>query len=76
MNHARRRLIGCAREHLSDAASSISRAKDEEETCLQNVPESFEGTDRYQNMEDAVDNLEDALASIQEACAYLDSILG
>ena len=76
MNQARRKLIGCVRDRLSDAASSISRAKDEEETCLQNTPESFEGTDRYQDMEDAVDSLEDALASIQEACAYLDNILG
>lgn len=53
------------------AIDVVQDAKYEEESCLTNLPENLENSDRYESMEKAVDNLEDALGSIIEAKDYL-----
>ena len=51
----------------------ISRALDEEQDCLDNMPENLQESDRYQKMESAIENLESAVDSIDEAKASLDA---
>lgn len=57
------------------AIDVVQDAKYEEEDCLNNLPESFEGTDRYDAMESAVDYLEDALSTIKEARDYVSNAI-
>lgn len=52
---------------MESAESIVSVALDEEQDCLDNVPESLQDTDRYEKMELAVEKLEEAIESIDEA---------
>lgn len=67
MNKKRRELLNSARPFLSQAASIIERAAEQESDCLDNMPESLQDTDRYDKMEKAVENLEAALEHIESA---------
>ena len=39
------------------------------------MPESFEDTEQYEAMENAVDNLEDAVSSIEDAKRSIDEAI-
>lgn len=67
MNKKRRELLQSARPFLTQAASIIERAAEQESDCLDNIPESLQDTDRYEKMERAVENLEAALEHIENA---------
>ena len=78
MNNTRRRaitdLINRANEfgnNFGELVSDLEDIRDEEQDCLDNMPESLEGSDRYCCMEEALQNLEDAL---EEAQGIVDSI--
>jgi len=67
MNKQKRTSLKKAASYLSLAADIIQDVKYEEEDSLRNLPENLENSERYENMEKAVDCLDDALSSIQEA---------
>lgn len=67
MNKARRELLSKVELLLDQAAGFILRALDEEQNCLDNMPENLQDSEKYQKMETAVDNLESAVDSIAEA---------
>lgn len=67
MNKARREILNRAVYQLDQASELISRALDEEQDCLDNVPENLQDSEQYQKMETAIDNLESAVDSIEEA---------
>lgn len=67
MNKKRRELLQSARPFLTQAASIIERAAEQESDCLDNMPESLQDTDRYEKMEKAVENLEAAIEHIENA---------
>lgn len=78
MNQSRRKKIQQMLAIVSDIADKCSVLSslaedvlDEESTCLDNIPESLEGTARWQSISDAVDNLEDARNYISE---MIDSV--
>ena len=39
---------------------------------MDNYPENLQGTDRFEQMEDAVDNLNDALEKIDEVKGHIE----
>lgn len=67
MNKKRRELLKRANLNLSAAADLVSRALDEEEDCLGNIPDSLTESERYEKMENAVDALSDAAENIETA---------
>lgn len=67
MNKKRRELLKSARPFLTQAASIIERAAEQESDCLDNMPENLQDTDRYEKMEKAVETLEAALEHIENA---------
>jgi hypothetical protein len=67
VNKKRRELLQSARPFLTQAASIIERAAEQESDCLDNVPENLQDTSRYEKMEKAVENLEAALEYIENA---------
>lgn len=75
VNRERRGIIKKALKMLRDAESEIEYALDEENTCIQNMPECFETSDRYCDMEAAAGSLENALECIREAEESLDEVL-
>ena len=75
MNKKRRELLKSARPFLTQAASIIERAAEQESDCLDNMPENLQDTDRYEKMEKAVANLEAALEHIENAQDYLSEAI-
>lgn len=67
MNNTRRELLSRVGALLDQAYGIVSTALDQEQNCLDNMPENLQDSERYQKMESAVDNLESAVDSIEEA---------
>lgn len=67
MNKARRKNLKQAMLYLDMAFNLVENARDDEQDCLDNMPENLEYSERYEKMENAVEKLEDAISSIEEA---------
>lgn len=73
MNKARRKRLEGLYDELVIFSDKIEGLRDEEQLCLDAMPESFEYTERYEAMEEAIDNLDYAISSIEEALSYIES---
>ena len=67
MNNKRRSKLKKADGILSEALSIVQAVLDEEEDSFENIPESLQGTDRYDKMEEAIDYLGDCVEQIDAA---------
>lgn len=67
MNNRRRSKLKKADKLLSEALSVVSNVLDEESDCFDNVPDSLQGTENYEKMEDAIDYLGDCVEQIEAA---------
>ncbi len=76
MNRRRRADLDRAIEQLERAKYIVELASSEESDCLSNMPENLEGSQRYEDMETAVDCLEDAIGSIDEAIEKIEEAKG
>ena len=47
-----------------------------EEVCIDNYPENLQSTERFDNMENAVDNLNNALEKIDDVKEYIEAAIG
>ncbi|MBE6564197.1 MAG: hypothetical protein E7655_02830 [Ruminococcaceae bacterium] len=72
MNNKKRARLSLARSRLEEAKSFVETVKDEEEDCLNNLPENLQEGDRYRMMEEAVDNLSEAIEHIDGAMDNID----
>lgn len=75
MNKKRRSELNEANELLGKALSIVSYACDEEQDCLDNMPENLENSENYSNMENAVDSLNDAISNIEDAQKHIDDAI-
>lgn len=66
MNKQRRDLLKTALNFVEQALSVVTQAKDQEQNCLDNMPENMIDSDRYAKMESAVDQLEEAENGLEE----------
>jgi hypothetical protein len=64
MNAKRRNSLKEALTLLDRVESIVDAVCDEEQDCMDNTPENFQCTDRYESMETAVENLNEALETI------------
>ena len=67
MNKKRRERLQDAIAHLDQAVHIVESVRDEETESMENTPEGFQETERYEAMENAVDALDDAITSINDA---------
>lgn len=67
MNKRRREMLKSAIIFLDRASSIISNALDQEQDCLDNMPENLQTSDRYEHMEVAIDHLEEAVSHLDDA---------
>lgn len=75
MNNERRDKLREAMRKLTDIQSIVEAVCDKEEDCLDNYPENLQGTERYEQAEDAVDNLNDALEKLEEAKEHIEAAI-
>jgi len=67
LNNKRRASLKDAVALLDRAAAIIEQVAEQEQDCLDNIPENLQESDRYEAMETAVDCLEDAAADLESA---------
>lgn len=68
MNKEKRNDLLSAIKLLENAKNVVERVRDREQDCLDNMPENLEGSERYTNMETAIDLMDSAVDAIDEAC--------
>lgn len=73
MNKTRRKEIEKILEVLDSIRTDVESILDAEQEAFENIPESLEGTDRYDQAEEAVSNLDDALSSLEDAIDSLEN---
>ena len=71
-NKQRRELLKSAIVYLDRVSDLISRACDQEQDCLDNMPENLQMSDRYEQMESAIECLEDAVSHIDDARSKIE----
>ena len=74
MNKIRRNQLNEAMKLLYQAQEIIEACKDEEEDAFDNLPESIQGSERGETMEDYITYMEDALGSIADAIDSADEV--
>lgn len=71
MNNKKREKLKKVQELLNQASNIVSDVLEDEQDCLDNMPENLQYSDRYERMEAAISNLEDGLNSIESAENYI-----
>lgn len=74
MNRERRKTLMKAVEWLSDGYSTLEEVIVEEEEAFENMPESFQDSERGLKMEDTIYDLKDAYDSIMDIMTTLEDI--
>lgn len=72
MNNQKREKLKLARNYLSMASNIVSDVLEDEQECLDNMPENLQYSDRYERMEAAISKLEDGLNDIEAADGCLE----
>lgn len=67
MNNQKREKLKLARGFLSKASDIVSSVLDDEQDCLDNMPDNLQYSDKYEKMEAAISKLEDGLNNIEAA---------
>ena len=75
MNAQRRKEINQLLEILAGAAMEVEAILQDEEEAFGNIPESLEGSERYENSERSVSNLQEAETYINEAVEQLNEAI-
>lgn len=71
MNKEKRSELNTAIELLCRVLDSVSKIRDKEQDCLDNMPENLEGSEKYSTIESAVESLDDAIEKIEEAIEHI-----
>lgn len=64
------RIIGNLRQSLED----LEGVQGDEESALDNIPENLQGSQRYEDTEEALERIDDAVSSVQDAIENLEDI--
>lgn len=72
MNNRKRGLLKESKTLLDRASDLISKVLEEEENCLDNMPENLQASENYERIEDAIDKLESAIEHIDNAQEDID----
>lgn len=76
MNAGRRKELEKLLNQLGEIKEGIQSCFDEEEEYRDNMPESFQNSDRYTTADEACDNLSSALDRIADAESSIESAIG
>lgn len=76
MNKARRAILTKVCDSLANLQEEVSAVRDEEEEAMENMPESLQGSERYEQMEEVAGVLEEANDLFDELTEKLKEIEG
>lgn len=75
LNQNRRQQLTRVIGLLHNAETDLDSIKDEEQGCIDAMPENLQNSDRCASMENAVDCLEDAIESVQQAADFINDAI-
>lgn len=75
MNNTRRNSLKEAIQLLTRVSVMVDTVCDKEQDCVDNYPENLQGTEKFENMEDAVESLNDALEKIDDAKSCIQAAI-
>lgn len=75
MNDKRRKQLKKAIQMLNIASNILSFAADDEQDCLDNMPENLLSSDRCLKMEDNIDTLNDAENDINDIISKIEEVI-
>jgi len=75
MNQARRNIINNQISALQDAENHLVDVREEEQEAFDNMPESLQGGERGEAMQEAINQLDEAMECIRNACDALSEAL-
>ena len=75
MNATRRKRIQEAIEQLDELKTIIEELHDEEQEAYDNLPESFQESERGEAMDAVADNLDSAMSSMEEVLDSLNAAI-
>ena len=61
MNKLRRKILQRIFDQLTDLREEIEAVKDKEDESRENMPENFQGSERYEQSETASSNMDEAM---------------
>lgn len=67
MNSRKREKLKNAIDLLERASALISDVLDDEQDCLDNMPENLQSSEKYERMEAAISSLEESIEQIDNA---------
>ena len=67
MNGIRRKSLRSIIDQLETLKGSLEDLQSEEEACRDSIPESMQGSERYEKADEACENLAEAVDSVEEA---------
>lgn len=76
MNNAKRKKLNQAMDHLNQAICITEEVRDQEESDMDNLPESLHDSEKYEIMDAAVNSLEDAISSMEDAIENIEAATG
>ena len=76
MNKERRKAIQQALDQLADIRSSVEEINTEEQDAFDNLPESFQDSERGETIQEAIELLETATGDIDEVIDALEQAQG
>ena len=72
MNKIRRRKLAEINEQLEVLKACIEEIMEEEQDAFDNLPESFQDSERGEIMTEKIDNMENAISSLEEVIGYIE----
>lgn len=75
MNKVRRNTLSDILGKIEGLKSVLEEVLEEEEDCMNNFPESLQGSARYEIMENAVSSMEEVIGNLEDACYSLEEIV-
>lgn len=74
MNAARRKRIAEAIEILETAKALLDEIRDEEQDAFDGMPESLQGGERGERMEEGIENLNEVIDGVESAIDTLGEV--
>ena len=76
MNKARRTRLASVKDKIEELQELLQDIIDEEQEAMGNLPESLQGSERYEAMEEAVSSMEEALENLGFAADNIEEVIG
>ena len=74
MNKSRRATLNMIANALQELKSQLETVRDEEQDAFDNMPESFQESERGETMQEMIDNMDYANDSLDDAISYISEV--